>query len=426
MTLPTIDPPASMHPDLPPEGDSTRSPLWGSTLKLIVGLTVAGLLVALVIYFRNIIGPLMLAFVLTYLLHPVAKWLRNATRFSWSVSVNIVFLVLLILLVGTLTASSLALIDQIQNLINFISNFAQTLPELAADLSGRTFRFWLFEFDLSQFDLTALSARLLELVQPVLTRLGGLVGTFATGAASTFGWLLFILVISYFLLSRASSFGNELLHINVPGYNADIRRLGRELARVWNAFLRGQLIMFVLMVFCYWLLLTVLGVRFALGIAFLAGLARFVPYFGPLIVWIVLGLVSFFQTSNYYGLEPWQFTLLAIGLGIVLDQIFDNIVSPRFLGDTLGLHPAAVLIAAILAANLIGIIGLIMAAPVLATLTVLGRYGVRKMLDLDPWPMTEEEERLARRRPTPRSVRKMQAWYNSLRRRYMDRRQANN
>jgi len=88
-------------------------------------------------------------------------------------------------------------------------------------------------------------------------------------------------------------------------------------------------------------------------------------------------------------LEPFNYALLVLILAFLLDQIFDNLVSPRLLGDSLGVHPAAVLVAAIVAANLIGIIGLILAAPVLATMNLLSRYVFRKMIDLDPWP--EEE-----------------------------------
>jgi predicted PurR-regulated permease PerM len=76
---------------------------------------------------------------------------------------------------------------------------------------------------------------------------------------------------------------------------------------------------------------------------------------------------------------------------IIVDQFFDNIVSPRFLGQTLGVHPAAVLVAAIIAANLLGLVGLVLAAPVLASLMLVGRYTIRKMLDIDPWPEPELE-----------------------------------
>ena len=91
------------------------------------------------------------------------------------------------------------------------------------------------------------------------------------------------------------------------------------------------------------------------------------------------------------GLVPWQYALVVIIFVVIVDQIFDNLVSPRVLGQTLGVHPAAVLVAAIIAANLLGLIGVVLAAPVLASLMLIGRYTLRKMLDLDPWPETERE-----------------------------------
>ena len=80
---------------------------------------------------------------------------------------------------------------------------------------------------------------------------------------------------------------------------------------------------------------------------------------------------------------------IIIIVAIVIDQIFNNLVNPRVMADALKVHPAFVLIAALLAANLIGLIGVIIAAPLLATIILVGTYVIRKMLDQDPWP--EEE-----------------------------------
>jgi predicted PurR-regulated permease PerM len=132
-----------------------------------------------------------------------------------------------------------------------------------------------------------------------------------------------------------------------------------------------------------------LGVHYAISLAFLAGLARFVPYVGPAVNWTVLVLVSYFQVFKLLGLSPLYYTLLVLIVALVIDQIFDNIVSPRILSDALKVHPAAVLVAAIIAANLFGILGVVVAAPILATAALLWKYIMRKMLDLDPWP--EEE-----------------------------------
>jgi predicted PurR-regulated permease PerM len=126
-----------------------------------------------------------------------------------------------------------------------------------------------------------------------------------------------------------------------------------------------------------------------MALALLAGLARFIPYLGAPITWTVTALVVYFQAGNYLGLAPWQYALVVIIFMIIVDNIFDNMVSPRILGKSLGIHPAALLIAAIIAANLLGLIGVLLAAPVLASLMLAGRYIFRKMLDLDPWPEPE-------------------------------------
>ena len=99
----------------------------------------------------------------------------------------------------------------------------------------------------------------------------------AAGAAQFLGWALFVLLISYFVLVESGDVRGALVPLSIPGYADDIRRLGAELSRIWNAFLRGQIIVFLLATLTYMLVLSVLGVHYALGIAFLAGLATVRP-----------------------------------------------------------------------------------------------------------------------------------------------------
>ena len=118
----------------------------------------------------------------------------------------------------------------------------------------------------------------------------------------------------------------------------------------------------------------------------MAGIARFVPYVGPAVNWGILVIVAYFQVFKLFGMEPWAYTLLVLIIAIIIDQIFDNIISPRILSDALKVHPAAVLVAAIIAANLFGILGVVVAAPLLATTILLWNYTMRKLLDVDPFP----------------------------------------
>jgi predicted PurR-regulated permease PerM len=237
----------------------------------------------------------------------------------------------------------------------------------------------------------ALINQALGIVQPALGQAGGLLRRVASSTLAGLGWGFFILLVSYFTLADAGQVPDMLAGVEIPGYNEDLRRLGRHLGRIWNAFMRGQLTIIALTILAYLALLTIFGVRNVLALALLTGAARLVPYIGPLINWTTIGVVAFFQPSNYFGLEQWQFVLLVLVCGIILDQIFDNLISPRVYSSTLNVHPAAVLITAIIAANLLGFIGLLLAAPVLATLSLFARYGGRKMLDLDPWPVPKDQ-----------------------------------
>jgi predicted PurR-regulated permease PerM len=178
--------------------------------------------------------------------------------------------------------------------------------------------------------------------------------------------------------------------VNIPGYAEDIRRLGQELSRIWNAFLRGQIIVFLLAGLTYLVVLSILGVHYALAIALLAGLARFVPWVGNMVSWTTLALVAYFQASNVFGLAPLSYAILAVGVALLVDQIFDNFVTPRVIAQALRVHPAAVLIAALIFAKLLGLLGVLVAAPILATMSLVCGYVTRKMLDLDPWPEVSE------------------------------------
>jgi predicted PurR-regulated permease PerM len=132
--------------------------------------------------------------------------------------------------------------------------------------------------------------------------------------------------------------------------------------------------------------MTGMGVRnWAFIIALLAGVARLVPYLGPTVTWTVTIIVTLVQGDNYFGLEPVIYAAVVVAAALVVDQIFDNIVSPLIFGQVLQIHPALLLIGALAAARLLGLIGLLLAAPVMGTLKLVGSYTIRKMLDLDPW-----------------------------------------
>jgi predicted PurR-regulated permease PerM len=369
------------------------SPSWGTNTKLVVALTITVIVGALLVKFQFIIAPLLIALVLAYLFHPVAGFLQRRLHFSWSVSVSVIYLFVIILLIGLLTLGGVGLVQQVQSLVTIIQDAITTLPQIIAKVSVQTYHFGPFTLDFSALDMKALTSQVLGMVQPLLSRTGTLVGTVAGSTANFLGWTLFVVLVSYFVLAESGGgLRDRIITVDIPKYTDDFERLSRELGRIWNAFLRGQIIIFFFAVLIYSIVLSVLGVHYAISLAFLAGLARFVPYVGPAINWTVLVLVTYFQVFKLFGLSPFYYSLLVLVTALIIDQIFDNLVSPRILSNALKVHPAAVLVAAIIAANLFGILGVVVAAPTLATATLLWKYTMRKMLDVDPWPEQEQRQ----------------------------------
>ncbi len=391
-------------PTAPVRERTKATPKWTSGTKLVAGFTMVAIVAALLIRFNSLLAPLLLAFILSYLLHPVVTRFSEATKLPWRPSVNLIFVVFILIIIAVVTLAGFAVVEQLGSLVTVSQSFLAGLPEFAANLGEQRFQLGPFDVDFSELerllleelnmDFATLGQQALSALQPALGQAGSLVGTVATSFFTTLGWSLFIFVISYFVLADSGEVPSFSRNIKLPGHGPDIRRMGRELGRIWNAFLRGQLFLIILIVISSFLLMSFLGVHNALGLAFLAGLAKFVPYIGPLIAGIATALVAFFQGGNYLHIEPpLTYAIIVVVAAVILDQIFDNLVTPRIYGAALGVHPAAVLVAALIAANLLGLVGLVLAAPVLASLQLFLTYAIRKMVDMNPWPEPESDDK---------------------------------
>lgn len=363
---------------------------WGNTTKLVVMLTLIAIVAGLAIRFNTYLGPLLLAFILSYLLYPVVMTLHRWLGISWRLAVTFLYLTILIVLLGLLTWGGITLINQVQGLIKFLQNAISNIPMLLEQVSHWSFEVGTLRVDFNQLDWQAFGTQILGTIQPLFTQVGGLVGSIAGGAVSTLGWIAFVLIISYFILAETEGVSSRFIVVDIPGYGEDLRRMRSELGRIWNAFLRGQIILFILTILIYTILLGALKLRFFLGLAVLAGLARFVPYVGPAVTWTVYGLVGYFQGYTILALQPFVYVLVILGLAMVLDSAIDYLVTPRLMSASLKVHPAGVLVAALIGASLLGVAGVVLAAPVLASAKLFLNYVLRKLLDLDPWENISE------------------------------------
>lgn len=364
---------------------SSTSPRWTASARLLVALIATVLVAALVVRFQGVLQLLIVAGILSFLMVPLVRLLNRQARLSWRMSTHVVYFFLLLLILTASTATSLALIQQAQALFTFVQSFLVSLPNLIETASRQVVTLGPWQVELGQFDLSGLVNEALASVRPLLGQASGLLTSVAAGA---FGYLsrgVFVLAASYFLTLDQPRLHAVWGGAALPGYEYDMARLRRALDTIWSAFLRGQVILALVIGFIVWIALSILGVRYSGALALLAGVLEFMPILGPIFAGAVTTVVAFLQGANGWGLTPAGFALLVVAVFTLIQQLENNLLVPRILGDSLNIRPVIVLVAAIIGASLAGILGLLLSAPATATLWLLGRYAYRKMFDLSPW-----------------------------------------
>lgn len=379
--------------------------IWSDSTKIIVGFAVLIVFSFLFFRFVNFLSPLMITAILVYLLHPFAIKVTNRTKLKWTGAVNLVFLIIVIISLGVITIFGVTIITQIQNIIDIVTTFIADFPEFFDEMVNQVieinvFNRFYWEINISEtlgnlnIDPFGITEQILGFIQPLLGQAGSLVGSIAGQAANFFVWFFFIFMTSYFILSSLGPTPEFFSGVkDRSDLYSDLMKLLNKLNIVWDTYIRGQVVIVVLVMIFNFILMSTLGINGALGIAILAGVARFVPYIGAFISGATVGVVALIQGNPYFEMNSFVYAVIVLGFSILLDTVFDNVVTPKLLGNSLGVHPASVLLASIVLLQLIGFIGLLLAAPILASILVFGRYVFRKLLDLDPWVENELKPR---------------------------------
>jgi predicted PurR-regulated permease PerM len=366
-------------------GAEAPSPRWGMATKALVALAGLVLLGALLVRFQTIVPLLIVAGIISYLSLPFVRALHHRARLSWAASTNIIFVYWLAMIVLAFTAAGVAVVQQLQALIVTLQRLLEGVPAQLVALSEQPITLGPWTLSLTTSEIAPLVERGLSTVEPLFSRASTLVATGAAHAVETLARLIFVLAVSYFLTVDHDRLRMSWAGITLPRYEHDLARLRTALGGIWHAFLRGQLLIVLIMAALMTVLMGALGVRFALGLGVLMGLAKFIPIVGPFSAGTAAALVALFQTSNPFGIAPLAFALVVIACTTLLDQLVDTLLLPRILGSSLNLHPVIVLVGAIVGATLAGVIGLLLSAPATATLLLLARYAYRKLVDLSPW-----------------------------------------
>jgi predicted PurR-regulated permease PerM len=208
------------------------------------------------------------------------------------------------------------------------------------------------------------------------------------GALNAIINMIFLLSVMFFLMRDGAIFADKGVQLLPSLYQGDARRLLYELGQVWNAYLRGQLTLALIMGTVVFTVATVIGMPNPLILAMISALLEFIPSIGSgLAIFPAALLALTAQSTTFPTIQGVPFAITVIILWALLQNIEAYILVPRIMGGSLNLHPIAVILGIIAGASLAGVLGIILAAPAVASLRIFGQYIYGKLMDRDPFPV---------------------------------------
>lgn len=365
--------------DLTPPATRGAVRRWDIATKRIVAIALLLLLVLTIYLFSDLIIPIAIAILLAFVLNPIVDFLEKRVHLPRGIATGLVFFVLVIILLAVFAAPVTAVPSIRRAILSLQLNLNRIISDIGAFFE-RPVEIMEYELDLSQV-YEELSASLRRFVGTIAQ------GTldFALGVASGAFWLIFVLITAFYLVKDVRLIIEKMDQLAPPGYGEDVRLLRQQIADVWGSFLRGQLLLGSAMAIVTAVLGMAIGLPYAWAMGILIGLMEFVPNLGPFIAAAPAILIALIQGSSHLPLGNFWFAVLVAGIYFVLQQIENNFFVPRILGRNLNLHPLVVLTAILAGGQLGGILGMLLAAPTIGTLRVLGRYVLCRLYDRDPF-----------------------------------------
>lgn len=351
---------------------------WSNPTRYTVLIIVLFLLTAFLYIVRALIGPLIIAALLAYMLYPLARRLEVRTRGRYTLSVNLVYFPFFIILLATPGIVIPILIRQFQTLSGELFQVVTQIELLLA----RSVTFLGFTF--SPEDL----AQLLDLTAESFTPAAEETLQALEATSTSLLWSLVVLVAVYYLMLDWQHLRNWFIGLMPDSEQADLNRLLEEIDRTWRAYIRGTLLLMFMMGVFFTIVGLALGLPGAVGLGLLTGLLSIIPELGPSIAGIIATLVALFVGSNYLPLSNFWFAVLIATIYVVVMQVKALWLRPLVMGRFLHMNTGLVFVAIIGAALISGVLAALIILPVLVTLGQIGHYLRSRLLYLDPWSVT--------------------------------------
>jgi HAD superfamily hydrolase (TIGR01509 family) len=350
---------------------------WSSITKLVVLIALMVISAGLLIRFNASIPPLLIAIILAYLLKAPTDWIVRRTGMARGLAIIVIFLIILVILI-------LLPLMATPSLLALVSNINVDLDALSPliDYLGNE----IYVFGPIEINAGDIGQRVLQSLQDLATPFASGAFQIVTSVASSLVWVLFIVVVVFWLVKDSHKFEGWFLGRLPKDYRPEVMTLMQELGLIWGSFFRGELVLAIIVGLMVGVSMWILGLDNVLLLALISGLMEFIPTVGPVIATIPAVFFAWFSGSNWLPINNFLLVLIVIFTYLFIFQLEQLYLLPRVVGRRVRLHPGVVFVGIIIGAFEFGILGVLLAAPVIASVRLFGNYIYHKLLDLEPFP----------------------------------------
>ncbi|HQN74536.1 MAG TPA: AI-2E family transporter [Bacillota bacterium] len=309
---------------------------------------------------KSVIIPISLAYFSALIIFPLIKYLEKKGVGPRGFSLGLVFVLTVGLIFAVFYFLTPLIINEIQNF--FTDDYPVIVDYINNDLRNEfLFGADLYDKIIAYFNETNLIADTVDSFVPkLITSLTSMLLPLFTALA-----LLPILLIFY--LNDYEVIAERIRSIIPPKYEKNVAELSSRLNQTVGAYLRGQLILMVVLGSVATIAYKLIGLKYYFFFGFLVGVTNIIPYFGMLIAAVPPIVYTFIATS---GPGP----LLVLLVNVVMQFIEGNIFQPLIMSHQLSLHPIIIIISILFFGSLFGAIGVIFASPIAASIKVIYRF----------------------------------------------------
>ncbi|NDJ77469.1 MAG: AI-2E family transporter [Chloroflexi bacterium] len=382
---------------------TVTSPPWNRNTKIIISLVLLGLVVLMALRInRSAWTAVALAMLLAYLFSPAVAFFEKRLKMvpGYDNRRTLAVLVTWIVVGGGFWLAGALLIPR---MVEQSREFGEQLPEMIESTQADLEELLSTPIQVGGIELVPLEElenaftsdsdsdtegetsgdAVSNLLQSTVTSLAAPAINVLGGALSFIITTALVFVMSFYLMRDGPKFVEYIVSATPEAYRGDVLRLFRELSRIWNAYLRGQLLLCLAVGVATYIAASILGLPNPLILALIAGVLEIIPNFGPglaMIPAVLFALTT--DSSTLPGMEAGIVFGIVTGLTYIgIQNLEAMFLVPRIMGGSLDLHPVVVLIALLFGASLAGVLGVVLAAPSVATLRLFGRYIRGKLFD---------------------------------------------